>query len=126
MMKRVMIVDDSKVLRAKMRMMLEELEYEVVAEAVDGQDAVEKYSGIEVDFVTMDVEMPRLSGPQAVEEMVKLNPQLKVVWVSTVANQNVIHEARRLCQSVFVQKPLHEQRLKDAVEMLMHLQRERS
>jgi len=119
---RVMIVDDSKLLRMKISMILETLGYEIVGEAKDGQEAVELYGELRPDFMTMDVEMPKMNGLEAVQAISGEYPDVKVVWVSTIVNQHVMEEAKRLCQSVITPKPVEENALKEAIDKLYQLQ----
>ena len=58
----VLIVDDSRTSRRFLRNMLTEAGYEVVAEAVDGEDGMKKYEEFKPDIVTMDITMPKLDG----------------------------------------------------------------
>ena len=73
----VLIVDDSRTSRRFLRNMLTEAGYEVVAEAVDGEDGMKKYEEFKPDIVTMDITMPKLDGIDAVSEILKINPAAK-------------------------------------------------
>ena len=75
----VLIVDDSRTSRRFLRNMLTEAGYEVVAEAVDGEDGMKKYEEFKPDIVTMDITMPKLDGIDAVSEILKINPAAKIV-----------------------------------------------
>ncbi|PKM55082.1 MAG: hypothetical protein CVV00_05505 [Firmicutes bacterium HGW-Firmicutes-5] len=66
---RLMIVDDASFMRVAIRRMIEKKEYEVVCEAEDGLQAVEKFQKYRPDIITMDITMPNLSGIEALKEI---------------------------------------------------------
>ncbi len=116
-MKKVLIVDDSKVLRMKLKDIFESLSYEVV-EAINGLDAVEKYKENMPEIVTMDIEMPELNGIESVKKIKEIDPDVKVIWMSTVVNQQVTHEAKALCKSIYVTKPANKDTIITSLEKL--------
>ncbi len=67
-MARILIVDDSKTSRKFLRNMLEQAGHEIVAEAVDGAEGVEKFKVYRPDITTMDITMPKLGGIEAVRD----------------------------------------------------------
>ncbi len=71
MSKRVLIVDDAVFMRMKLKDILEKNGYEVVAEAQNGIEAIEKYKAEKPDLVTMDITMPELDGVAALKEIKK-------------------------------------------------------
>ena len=89
----VLIVDDSRTSRRFLRNMLTEAGYEVVAEAVDGEDGMKKYEEFKPDIVTMDITMPKLDGIDAVSEILKINPAAKIVMVTAAGQKTNIEEA---------------------------------
>ena len=72
-MKRVLIVDDAAFMRMTIKNMLSNYEYEIVGEAENGLEAVEKYKELSPDIVTMDITMPELDGIQALRMIKKIN-----------------------------------------------------
>jgi len=67
---RVVIVDDSTFVRAVLKDLLKlDPDIEVVGEAVNGVDALEKISALKPDLVTMDIEMPEMNGLEAIEQI---------------------------------------------------------
>ena len=85
---RVMIADDSAVVRGLVsRWLAERPEFEVVAIAGDGGQAVKRAGEIDADLCVLDVEMPVLSGLEALPKILALRPQMKVIMCSTLTHQ---------------------------------------
>ncbi|MEQ4546045.1 response regulator, partial [Nocardioides kribbensis] len=85
---RVLVVDDSAVLRRLITTVLAaDPDIEVVGTAVDGLEAIEKVDELAPDAVTLDVEMPRLDGIGAVEVIHRNHPRLPVVMFSTLTER---------------------------------------
>lgn len=82
MSKRVLVVDDSLLMRRMIADTLVDGGWEVVAEAADGQEAVQKFAEFRPEAVTMDIVMPGTSGLVALEGILKLDPSAKVVVIS--------------------------------------------
>ncbi len=104
-MSKILIVDDSRTSRKILREYLTEAGHEIVAEAENGQDCVEKYSEFKPDIVTLDITMPVLDGLAALKEIKKIDPNAKVVMVTAVGKQNMVVEAIKSGASEFVTKP---------------------
>ena len=91
---RIVIADDHELIRRGVRWLLEaEPGWKVVAEASDGQDAVEKAKETRPDIVVLDIAMPRLSGLEAARRLNRLLPQVKVLMLT-------MHESERLAWEV--------------------------
>ena len=87
---RVLVVDDSTFMRHALVSMLEQdPEIKVVDTARDGLDALEKAEKLDVDVVTLDVEMPRLNGLETLKKLMKTNP-LPVIMVSSLTEEGAV------------------------------------
>ena len=90
---RILLADDHEVVRAGLRALLEEQNgWEVVAEAVDGRDAVEKASKLKPDAVVIDIAMPSLNGLEAVRQIVKAVPNAKVLVLTMYDSDPLIQQ----------------------------------
>ena len=78
-MAKILIVDDAAFMRMMIKNILIKEGYEVVGEAENGAQAVEKYKELTPDLVTMDITMPEMDGITAVKEIMKVNKGAKVV-----------------------------------------------
>ena len=81
-MAKILIVDDSKTSRRFLRNMLERAGHEIVYEAVNGREGVDKYKELHPDIVTMDITMPVLDGIDAVSEIMDYDKEAKVIMVT--------------------------------------------
>ena len=103
---RILICDDSVLARKKLKDYLATLEVKAIYEAIDGQDAIDKYKEFIPDLVFMDIVMPKKTGIEAVTEILKLNPKAKVVMASSVGTQNHLKDAINAGAYEFLQKPI--------------------
>lgn len=110
-MKRVLIVDDAAFMRASLKMMLENNDFEVVGEAADGQAAVEKYQECKPDIVTMDITMPVMDGIAAVKRIKAVDPNAIIVMVSAMGQESMVRDAIVSGAKGFVVKPFKEQHI---------------
>jgi len=105
---RVMIVDDSAVVRGMVSRWLDEADgIHVAAIAVDGGHALTKLAATEVDVVVMDIEMPVMSGLEALPKLLAIKPGLKVIMASTLTAKGaqVTLRALDLGASDYIAKP---------------------
>jgi len=90
---RILLADDHEVVRAGLRALLEEQSgWEVVAEAADGRDAVEKATKLKPDVVVIDIAMPSLNGLEAVRQIVKAVPNTKVLVLTMYDSDPLIQQ----------------------------------
>ena len=115
---RVLIVDDSELFRRSTCRILEVLGYDVVGEAQNGRQAVEKTLTLHPDLVLMDVEMPELSGIEAAREIQKCHPT-PVVLLTAHDSLDLIHEARDAGVAAYLVKPLDPQEMQRIVTIAL-------
>lgn len=107
MTRRVLIVDDSLLMRTVIAdIVSSDEEFEIVGQAVDGLDAIEKASALRPDIILLDIEMPRLDGIGALKQL-RLVSVAKVIIVSSAAQLGSPQalEARRLGADDVIAKP---------------------
>ncbi len=105
MAKRVLIVDDAAFMREMLRDILAEAGYEIVAEAVDGDQAVAMFREHSPDLVTLDIVMPRKSGLEALREIRGLDPGACIVMCSALGQEALVMEALEAGARDFIVKP---------------------
>jgi len=118
---RILLADDSAVMRSLLRMSLEtHPQIEIVAAAADGEEAVEAFARDHPDFVLLDVDMPRMDGLDALSAMRRLNPDVPVVMCSTLTRRGarVTLEALTRGATDYVSKPSGQPNIRDCVAAL--------
>ena len=103
---RYLVVDDSVFARKNIIKMIEIFGGEVAGEAGDGLTAIAEFKRTAPDIVLMDITMPQMEGIEAVERIVRQNPEAKIVMVSSVGYQENILAALQKGAKHFVQKPV--------------------
>lgn len=115
-MSNILIVDDAKFMRVQMTEMIEKENHTVVAEAVDGTEAIEQYKKTEPDLVTMDITMPEMDGLEAMKKIKEIDPDARIVMCSAMGQENMIVDAVKAGAKDFVVKPFDHQRVMEAIE----------
>src|SRR5688500_10557025 len=90
---RMMIVDDSNVMRRRIERSQQNDQIEVVATAVNGVDAVAKFKQLLPDVMTLDLTMPEMDGIECVEHVIKIKPDVLILVVSALADKATAVEA---------------------------------
>ncbi|MGY0694730.1 response regulator [Virgibacillus sp. FSP13] len=118
-MARVLITDDAAFMRMQLKDILTKLGHEVVGEAENGKDAIEKFQDLEPDLITMDITMPEMNGVESVKEIKKLNSNVKVIMCSAMGQQGMVVEAIQAGAKDFIVKPFTQDRIQEAVEKVL-------
>lgn len=117
--KTVLIADDAMFIRVSLKKILENAGYKVVAEAQTGEEAVERYKKNLPDLVTMDITMPDMDGIEALEKIMQINPEAKVVMISAVGYQQNVLKAIQKGAKNFVVKPFTGEKVLEIIDPLM-------
>jgi two-component system, chemotaxis family, chemotaxis protein CheY len=118
---RILIVDDALFMRTLLRGILEDEGWEVVGEASDGAEAVEKYQELRPDVTTMDIVMPKKSGIEALTEITRLDRNAKVVMCTAMGQESLVDEAKRAGARGYIIKPFDPQRVKSIISKVAGL-----
>ncbi|MFC1617287.1 response regulator [Candidatus Margulisiibacteriota bacterium] len=106
-MTKVLIVDDSIIIQKELeKFFVNHMSFQVVGLGKDGNEAVELYKMHKPDLVTLDITMPNKSGLEALEEILKINPNAKVIMISVLDERNKISEAIAKGAVSYIVKPL--------------------
>ena len=116
--KKILIVDDMKFVRNDLRKIIEQTDFaEVVGEAEDGYDAIQKYKNLKPDLVTMDLIMPRMNGVEAIEKIMNYDNDALIIVISMVGNDKYIMDATQKGARDYIRKPFDQERI---IEVLKH------
>ena len=104
-MARVLIVDDASFMRMAIKDIITKAGHEVVAEANNGNAAVNKYKEVKPDIVTMDITMPEMNGIEAVKAIRQFDPEANIIMCSAMGQQAMVVDAVKAGAKDFIVKP---------------------
>ncbi|MBS4031110.1 MAG: response regulator transcription factor [Clostridiales bacterium] len=114
---RVLIVDDHAVVRVGLKALLElHDKFNVVGEAACGEDALEMAGTYKPDVVVMDIRMPGMNGIEACQELMAENPEVKVIMLTSYADDEAIYASIMAGASGYVLKQTDNNKLIEAIE----------
>ncbi|MBL5791940.1 response regulator [Bacillus sporothermodurans] len=113
---RILVVDDAAFMRMMIKDILTKNGFEVVAEAADGAQAVEKYKELKPDLVTMDITMPEMDGITALKEIKGIDPSAKIIMCSAMGQQAMVIDAIQAGAKDFIVKPFKADRVIEAIQ----------
>lgn len=115
MSKTVLIVDDAAFMRMMIKDILNKNGFDVVGEAENGVQAVEKYEELKPDLVTMDITMPEMDGVAALKEIKQMDPSSTVIMCSAMGQQAMVIDAIQAGAKDFIVKPFQAERVLEAI-----------
>ena len=117
-MAKILIVDDSRTSRKMLRNILESNGHEIIDEAVNGQEGVQKFQALKPDVVTLDITMPVIDGVEALKMIKALDPESKVVMVTAAGQKNKMIECIKAGANEFLTKPFEQQEIVDVINKM--------
>lgn len=117
--KKILITDDALFMRVTLKNLLTANGYEVVGEAVNGQDAVDKYAACRPDLVLMDITIPIMDGIMACRIIKESDPGAKVVMCTAMGQKNMVVEAIQAGAKDFIVKPFKPDRVLESIQKLI-------
>jgi two-component system chemotaxis response regulator CheY len=115
----VMVVDDASFMRAVLKKIILQSGHEVIAEAANGDEAINQFQQAQPDLVLMDIVMPpgtkAKDGIDALKQIVTENPSAKIVMCSSMGQQALIAEALKAGAKDFVVKPFQPQKVMEVL-----------
>ena len=117
-MAKILIVDDSRTSRKMLRNILESNGHEIIDEAVNVQEGVQKFQALKPDVVTLDITMPVVDGVEALKMIKALDPESKVVMVTAAGQKNKMIECIKAGANEFLTKPFEQQEIVDVINKM--------
>jgi two-component system chemotaxis response regulator CheY len=114
-MTKILVVDDAAFMRSMLKRILEDEGYEV-QEATDGDVAIKKYTETKYDLVTMDIVMPKVDGVTAVKEIIRIDPEARIIMITALAHKTLVLRALRAGARDFIVKPFDSAAVIEAVK----------
>jgi two-component system chemotaxis response regulator CheY len=115
-MARVLVVDDAAFMRKMVTDALSGGGHEIVGEAANGAEAVQRFQELRPDVMTLDITMPEKDGLAALKEIIAVDPGAKVVMCSALGQESKVLESIKLGAKDFVVKPFQADRVLSAID----------
>ncbi len=112
---KVLIVDDSLIIRKKIRKILETLGHEVVFDATNGQEAIDAYTKYTPDLVTMDITMPDMDGITAVKHIMANDNNAKILMVTSHGQEDMVVKSIQAGAVGYMLKPITDDKMAQAI-----------
>jgi len=119
MSRKLLIADDSMMIRVVVKDTVTRAGWTVVGEAANGEEAVQLYRELRPDAVTLDLVMPHYDGIHALRGILEANPSAKVLILSALEQKNILREAFRIGAADFIIKPFDKDALLGSLEQMV-------
>lgn len=116
---RILIADDALFMRNMIREVFSGPEFQVVGEAANGVEAVEKYKQLKPDVTTMDIVMPLKSGIEAVREIIKFDRSARIIMCSALGQESLVMEAIEAGARDYIVKPFKPEKVLEVVKKIV-------
>ena len=117
---RLLIVDDSNIVRRRIERSQQFDDLQVVGTAANGLEALELARRMDPDLVTMDLTMPQMDGIECITQLVRLKPAVRILVISALADKATAVEAMERGANGFLNKPFTDRQLNEAIAELMY------
>ncbi len=116
---KVLIVDDSEIIREAIEEWISSMDVEIVGRAGDGKEAIEMVSKYMPDIVTLDITMPEMDGLTAMDEILKISPKIKIIIISALSAKETALSALKKGAASYVVKPFTKDELLEVFTEVM-------
>ena len=117
---KLLIVDDSNIVRRRIERSQQFDDLEVVGTAANGIEALELARRTDPDLVTMDLTMPQMDGIECITQLVQMKPEVRILVISALADKATAVEAMERGANGFLNKPFTDRQLNEAIAELMY------
>ena len=118
---RVLIIDDSMFIAKQLGQILTSEGFDVVDSAPDGVVGIERYKELypNIDFVTMDITMPKMDGVTALEKILEFDKNAVVIMVSALGKEDVVKKSLLLGAKSYIVKPLDRKKVLERIQSVL-------
>lgn len=115
---KIMIVDDAVFIRRVLRGILNELGYDVIAEAGSGSEAIRFAEQYKPDVITLDITLPDIDGITTLKRIKEILPDTTVIMVTAISNQSLVMEALKNGADNFINKPFSKEKIESVLQFV--------
>ncbi len=115
---KLLIVDDSMIIRRGITMFAEKKGFEIIGEAGNGIEALEIFQKNRPDAITMDITMPEMDGLECIRKIMQIDDTVNIVVISALIAQENMLDAMNAGAKGFVQKPFNDEKLEKVFSLL--------
>lgn len=115
-MERILLIDDSEFMRSRLKEIVESLDKIVVGEAENGKQGIELYKSLKPDLVFLDINMPELSGRDALIQIIKHDPDAQVIMCSTFGEEKLIAQCIQEGAIYYILKPFVREKVVNVIK----------
>lgn len=119
MKKRIMVVDDSRMMELQIKKLLEDTEYEVAAYCENGEEAIARYGEVKPDVVTMDIIMPGIDGLETAQVLMYEHDEARIIMISSLGDNDMLQEVYGIGAQAVLFKPLTREALLGALKKVL-------
>jgi len=120
-MKKIMIVDDSVIIRQRLKELFKTKGFEVVSEVESGEKAIIKFKECKPDIVTMDISLPGISGIETVKKLIEMDPDIKIIMITAMGERTTVLEAIKSGAANFIVKPFQENKVMEVIHEVVKI-----
>lgn len=120
-MAKILIVDDTAIIRRSLADIIRNGGHEVIGEALNGLQAMVEYDNTHPDLVTMDITMPLADGIEALAKILGKDPHAKVIMISAVNQKDSVFEAIKLGAKNYIIKPFESDKVINTINQVLGL-----
>ncbi len=118
---RVLIVDDSPIMRQMLVKIFTDEGFTVAGEAADGAEAVEQFERLRPDLTTLDIVMPKMRGIEVLEQLMAKYPDARIIMASSVSDARTVMHCLKMGAKQYITKPYDEDKIMAAVKKALGL-----
>lgn len=115
----ILIADDAAFMRDMLRQIIEDMGWTVVAEAVDGREAITLYREKKPDLVLLDITMPEMDGTKSLKAILAEDPDAQVVMITALGQKDQVLDAIKSGARDFIIKPFDHDRVTETLEAIL-------
>jgi two-component system, chemotaxis family, chemotaxis protein CheY len=112
---KILLVDDSLIMRKNLERNLKVLGHEIIAEADDGAKSIDLYKSLHPDLVTMDITMPGMDGITAVKRIKEIDAATNIIMITSHGQEAMVMEALKSGAKGYMLKPVTPDKLREAI-----------